>query len=410
MDDNRVYIIGGYQTDFARNWSKEGKHISAIMREAFEGALINTDIDVEDINAGIIGNFASELFSHQGMLGAYFPDFDPALNGIPTLRTEAACASGSIALLTAMSFIKANMYDVICVIGVEQMKSVDTCKASNYLGMASWFEKEAKGIDFPFPKLFSKLADEYDKRYGLKSEHLSAIAVKNYSNAKNNPNAQTREWFMNFDHASAISDYNKTMSGMLKVSDCSQITDGAACIFLCSSSFAKKYCDKRKISSDNLPNILGWGHTTAQLTFSNKISLSKENDYIMPETREAIIQAYKRAGIQTCWDLDGIETHDCFTSSEYMAIDHFGLTEPGHSWKVIEDGIIEHNGKLPINPSGGLIGGGHPVGATGVRQALDAFKQVSGVAEGYQIENAKKIATLNIGGTATTNVCLIIGY
>jgi acetyl-CoA C-acetyltransferase len=107
--------------------------------------------------------------------------------------------------------------------------------------------------------------------------------------------------------------------------------------------------------------------------------------------------------------LDVIETHACFTTSEYMAIDHFGLTKPGESWKSIDDGIIEIGGKLPVNPSGGLIGCGHPVGATGARQLLDAYKQVVGIAGDYQVPGAKKVATLNIGGTATTNVCFIVG-
>jgi acetyl-CoA C-acetyltransferase len=125
-------------------------------------------------------------------------------------------------------------------------------------------------------------------------------------------------------------------------------------------------------------------------------------------TRKAITDAYKGAGIKDCWDLDAIETHDCFTTTEYMAIDHFGLTPPGESWKALEEGIVNIGGKLPINPSGGLIGVGHPVGATGVRQVLDAYKQVSGKAGEYQVEGAQRVATLNIGGTATTNVCFVI--
>ena len=107
--------------------------------------------------------------------------------------------------------------------------------------------------------------------------------------------------------------------------------------------------------------------------------------------------------------IDGIETHDCFTTSEYMAIDHFGLTEPGESWKAVEEGGIEIGGKLPINPSGGLIGAGHPVGATGVRQVLDACQQVTGQAGDYQVEGAKRFATLNIGGSGTTSVCFVVG-
>jgi acetyl-CoA C-acetyltransferase len=109
------------------------------------------------------------------------------------------------------------------------------------------------------------------------------------------------------------------------------------------------------------------------------------------------------------WGVNGIETHDCFTTSEYMAIDHFGLTGPGESWKAIEEGVVELSGKMPVNPSGGLIGCGHPVGATGVRQMLDAFKQVTGQAGDYQIPGAKRIAMLNIGGSGTTSVSFVIG-
>jgi acetyl-CoA C-acetyltransferase len=158
-----------------------------------------------------------------------------------------------------------------------------------------------------------------------------------------------------------------------------------------------------------IPSIQGWGHTTAPIEFTTKVKDSKGGDYVLPWTRKAITDAYGRAGIKDCWGLDAIETHDCFTTSEYMAIDHFGLTEPGKSWQAIEEGVIEIDGKLPINPSGGLIGCGHPVGATGARQLLDAYKQVTDSAGNYQIDNARRVATLNIGGSATTNVCFIVG-
>ena len=108
-------------------------------------------------------------------------------------------------------------------------------------------------------------------------------------------------------------------------------------------------------------------------------------------------------------DIDAIETHDCFSITEYMAIDHFGITEPGENWKVIESGDIAFDGRIPINPSGGLIGSGHPVGATGIRMVLDAYKQVTGTAGTYQVKEAKNIATLNIGESATTTVCFVVG-
>lgn len=409
MRDGKVYILGGYQTDFARNWYKENKHIVAMMREAYQGSIEAVKVDPGDIDAAFIGNFAAELYCMQGQLGAFFVEFDPRFRGLPTCRFEAACAASAVAALSAMAYIQAGIYDLVCLIGVEQMKTVEPVRGGEFLGTAAWYEKESAGIEFSFPKLFGKLGDEYDKKYGLDDKYLARISEINYKNAKNNPNAQTRHWFMNFEHANTIGKYNTVISGRIKVADCSQVTDGAVCLYLASQKYAANYAKQRQYDLKNIPRVLGWGHTTAPIEFAKKIADSVESEYILPITRHAILDAYRRAGLSDCWELDVIETHDCFTTSEYMAIDHFGLTKPGESWKAIEEGVIEMEGKLPINPSGGLIGCGHPVGATGARQLLDAYKQITETAGDYQVPGTEKVATLNIGGTATTNVCFIVG-
>ena len=404
-----VYILGGYQTDFARNWTKENKHIMAMIREAVVGGLNETGVDPKEVDVGHVGNFAAELYAMQGHLGAFLVDADPAFSGLPTARHEAACASGSIALLAASAEIEAGRYDLAMVVGVEQMKTVDPKTGGDYLGTAAWYEREAEGVEFPFPKLFGRLGDEYDKRYGLKDEHLAHISAVNYSNAKRNPLAQTRSWYMTEDHANATDKFNSIIGGRIKISDCSQVTDGAVAVFLASAKGAAAYAKQRGIDLAKLPKILGWGHRTAPIEFTTKVAESAGNDYVLPHTRQAILDAFERAGVSGVGDIDAIETHDCFTTSEYMAIDHFGLTRPGESWKAIEDGTIELGGKTPINPSGGLIGAGHPVGATGCRQILDAHKQVTATAGDYQVENARKIATLNIGGSGTTSCCFVVG-
>ncbi|MBL9019560.1 MAG: acetyl-CoA acetyltransferase [Myxococcales bacterium] len=404
-----VYILGGFQTDFARNWTKEGKHISAMIREAVAGCLAATGVAPQQIDVGHVGNFAAELYAMQGHLGAFLVDVDPAFSGLPTGRHEAACASGSIALLAASAEIEAGRYDCALVVGVEQMKTVSPAVGGDYLGTAAWYELEAKGVEFPFPKLFGKLGDEYDRRYGLKDEHLAHIAAVNYGNAKKNPKAQTRTWYMSEAHACETSKYNAVIGGRLKISDCSQVTDGAVAVILASEKFATAYAKQRGTKVEDLAKIQGWGHRTAPLRFDDKVAESAKDPYILPHTRRAVLDAYKRAGIADCWALDGIETHDCFTTSEYMAIDHFGLTAPGQSWKAIEEKVIDFDGKLPINPSGGLIGAGHPVGATGVRQLLDATLQVTGKAGNYQVPNARRFATLNIGGSGTTSCVFIVG-
>jgi acetyl-CoA C-acetyltransferase len=405
-----VYLLGGYQTDFSRNWSKENKHIVALLREVVQGALERTRLEPPEIEVAHVGNFAAELYCMQGHLGAFIVDVDPGFRGLPTARHEAACASGSIAALAAEAEIEAGRYDVALVVGVEQMKTVDAKRGGDFLGTAAWYEKEARGIEFPFPKLFGRLGDEYDRRYGIKDEHLARIASINYENAKLNPNAQTRTWFMNYEHACSSGEYNAAIGGRIKISDCSQVTDGAAAIVLASADFAAHWAQRIGIGLDKIPRILGWGHRTAPIEFSAKTDESRGAPYVLPHTRKAITDAYERAGLEGPEGLDAIETHDCFTTSEYMAIDHFGLTAPGESWKAIEEGVIAIGGKLPINPSGGLIGAGHPVGATGTRQLLDAALQVTEQAGEYQVRGARRVATLNIGGSGTTSVVHIVGF
>jgi acetyl-CoA C-acetyltransferase len=404
-----VYVLGGFQTDFARNWTKENKHFSALMREGVLGALERCDIAPEEVQSAHVGNFAAELYCMQGHLGAFFTEVDPKFSGLPTSRHEAACASGSIAILAASAEIEAGRYDLQAVVGIEQMKTVSAAQGGSYLGTAAWYDLEAKGVEFPFPKLFGRLGDEYDRRYGLKDEHLAEISRINYDNAKLNPNAQTRTWYMNKQHALCRTEDNAAVGGRIRISDCSQVTDGAVCVFLASRAYAEKWAKGRGLELARIPRIKGWGHNTARLRFDDKIAESRDQQYVLPHVRSTITSAWQRAGIPDVSGIDAIETHDCFTTSEYMAIDHFGITAPGESWKAVEAGWLELDGKHPINPSGGLIGAGHPVGATGVRQLLDAHLQVTGQAGDYQVEGARNVQTLNIGGSGTTSVSFIIG-
>ncbi len=406
---SEVYVLGGYQTDFARNWTKENKHFSALMRESVLGALERCDIAPEEIESAHVGNFAAELYCMQGHLGAFFTEVHPAFSGLPTSRHEAACASGSLALLAASAEIEAGRYDLQAVVGVEQMKTVSPAVGGAYLGTAAWYAEEAKDIEFPFPKLFGKLGDEYDKRYGLKDEYLAEISKINYENARRNPNAQTRTWYMNKEHALCRTDDNPAVGGRIRIADCSQVTEGAVCVFLASAKYAERYAKGMGKKLKDIPRLKGWGHHTARLRFSDKVAESQGAEYVLPHVRATLTDAWKRAGMADVNAVDGIETHDCFTTSEYMAIDHLGITKPGESWKAVEEGWLEIDGKHPINPSGGLIGAGHPVGATGVRQLLDGYLQVVGEAGDYQVEGARNFQTLNIGGSGTTSVSFVIG-
>ncbi len=408
MSASDVYVLGGYQTDFARNWTREGSGLSEMMSEAVLGGLDATGIAPEAVETAHVGNFAAELFCGQGQLGGVFSALHPAFSGLPTSRHEAACASGSIALLAAAAEIEAGRYDLACVAGVEYMRNVHGDDAAGHLGAACWRGREAEDARFVWPYMFGRLMDEYEERYGLDYAHLMRIAEINYENASRNPNAQTRNWRFGENAFTADDQENPVIEGPVRRQDCGQVTDGAAVVFLASRKAAEEYAGRHGIPVEKLSRISGWGHRTATMRFDDKMSESRGGDYVFPHLRTAIRDAFGRAGIASADDLDLIETHDCFTVTEYMALDHFGLTEPGKSWQAVEEGTIAMGGRLPVNPSGGLIGLGHPVGATGVRMMLDVHNQVTGQAGPCQVEGARRAATLNIGGSATTTVSFVV--
>jgi acetyl-CoA C-acetyltransferase len=405
-----VYILGGYQSDFASNWQRNGIELFDGFRDTVLHGLQATSLDPRDIEVAHVGNFTAELFCGQGHLGGFFAATHPAFAQLPAARHEAACASGSIAALAASAEIEAGRYDLAAVIGIEVMRNVPGDQAAAYIGgTAMWNGHECTDVRYPWPHLFSALGDEYERRYGLRYEHLAHIAENNFANARRNPNAQTRRWSFNAQSFTEDDAANPVIEGRIRKHDCGQLTDGAAVIFLASANRAQQYARQRGISLDDVPHIQGWGHRTAPIAYQPKIDASRDQAYVFPHVRATIQDAFQRAGIRSVDDLDGIETHDCFTTTEYMAIDHFGITAPGASWQAIEGGDIEMGGRIPVNASGGLIGLGHPVGATGVRMLLDSYKQCTNSAGSYQIGAARRVATLNIGGSATTVVSFVVG-
>ena len=405
-----VYILGGAQTDFARNIEREGGGMFELFRDVAEAAFTATQIEPKEVEVAHVGNFVGELFAGQGQLGGFFGHVHPDLAGIPASRHEAACASGSIAILAAAAEIEAERYGLALVLGIELMRNVPGQKAAEYLGAAAWTGREAQEARYLWPYMFSQVAAEYEERFGLDRAHLRAISENNFANAKRNPNSQTRGWSLGPDNFSESNDEaNPPIEGSLRKSDCGQVTDGAAAIFLASREVAEAYARKRGIPMESIPRIKGWGHSTAPLLYSTKVTASRGEPYIFPSVRKAMTDALTRAEMPDIYACDGVEVHDCFSITEYMAIDHFGITPPGESWRAIEDGTIALGGKLPVNPSGGLIGLGHPVGATGVRMMLDSWRQVTGNAGDYQVEGAKNMASFNVGGSATTSVSFVVG-
>jgi acetyl-CoA C-acetyltransferase len=398
-----IWVLGGYQSDFARNLAREGRDVADLTTEVVAGTLTDAAVPATAIEVVHVGNAFGQLFTGQGHLGAMPATVEPALWSIPASRHEAACASGSVAVLAAASDLRAGNYDCALVLGAELEKTVPGEAAARHLGAASWVghEDDAK---FVWPHVFNRLAETYDARYGLDDSHLRAIAALNLANARRNPYAQTRSWQVPDLLGPGADDdaANPVVDGRIRRYDCSQVTDGGAGVVLVTDRWLRDHPDVRPRAC-----IEGWGHRTVGLGLSQKLARDADDPYVAPHVRDTFQDALARAQV-TLDALDGLEVHDCFTPTEYLAIDHTGITGPGESWKAIESGEIAPGGHIPVNPSGGLIGGGHPVGATGVRMLLDATKQVSGRAGDYQVDGARRFATLNIGGSTATTVSFVI--
>ncbi len=422
-----VHLLGGSRTDFKRNFKKENKSLREVIVEVVRDAFAATCIEPGDIQAGVLGNFAGGMFTRQLHLGALLLEADDALRGIPTMHTEAACASGSLAVLTAAQWVQAGFYDCVLAVGAEQQKTMSPADGSDVLGAAADYHREKPEYgEYMFPKLFGRIAELYMQRYpSLTESDLARVAVKNYSHARLNPLAQMRESDLDFTTASTETQKNwRIAASPLKLYDCSQITDGAAAVILCSERFLDKL-SHRCASGNASPrshapvSLLGWGHST------DCLALEKKDVPHFPQARKALSRALEVAGIRDPkTQLHGVEVHDCFSVSEVIAYEVIGLADPGQGASLLHSGatmlpsvrktVLGADApaapfSIPVNSGGGLMADGHPVGATGVRQVLDAYQQLSGQAGPRQIEGAKRFLTYNVGGSMTTTVAMVWG-
>src|SRR4029079_6266486 len=374
-------------------------------------AIAEAKIDPAEIQAAAVGNFNAGQFTKQLHLGAFIPEIDEKLHGIPTMHTEAACASGALSVLLGATWIMGGFHDAVLVVGAEQQKTMSSKDGSDVLGAAADFDAERPTYgDFMFPKLFGRIAEIYIDKYGASPDDLAAVAYKNYAHAALNPLAQMREANLTYDCASQVSEKNPSVAPPLRVSDCSQITDGAAAVVLVSG----KYLDRIGRDKSKLPRLLGFGHTTDYL------ALDKKDAPSFSTARKAATKAFSMANLKPR-DMHGAEVHDCFSITEIVAYEILGLAEPGKGAELAKTGATalpqvrgEHvSGKIdfeiPVNAGGGLIGDGHPVGATGVRQMVADHQHLTHKAGARQIAGAKRFLTFNMGGSLTTSVAMIWG-
>ncbi|MFP6655819.1 MAG: acetyl-CoA acetyltransferase, partial [Myxococcota bacterium] len=312
-----ISILGGYQSDFARNFRKEGGDISGLVAELVEQTLAQCQVAPEEIDTIHVGNAFGQAYTGQGHLGAMPATVVPALWGVPAMRHEAACASGSLATLTAMAELEAGRYDCALVLGAELEKTMPGAEAAQVQVAAAWVEQEAETEGPIWPAMFERIAEAYDRRYGLDEQYLRAIGELNLTNAKTNPNAQTRGWKLDERSFAKDDEANPIVSGRLRRNDICQLTDGGAGIVLVSDRWLAAHSGVRPKA-----RITGWGHQTVGLPLDQKLDRKSDSPFLMPHVRNTIEDAFKRAGLNGVEDLDLIETHDCMTPSEYMAIDH----------------------------------------------------------------------------------------
>ena len=360
------------------------------------------DIDPSLIQRGYIGNFAGELFSNQGHLGAMVARADPRLSGIGIGRTEAACASGGVGIVAGLDALQAGL-DVVLALGAEVQTTVRAREGADYLARAAHYESERDLDDFTFPAILTRRTKAYKEAHGLTDRDLAHFSVKAYANANRNPLAHMHAVKMTLEQAETTSDSNPEflsnpeLKPHLRVSDCSQVTDGAAAVILATAEGLAKLGQ----TVSECVEVRAYGFATNPL--------GQVADLLRLDTAAAAAsEALGDAGIGPN-DVDVAEVHDCFTIAELMMYEAVGWAEPGHGAEMIHSGRTSLEGDLPVNTGGGLIGFGHPVGATGVKQAAEIFRQMKGLCGDYQIQREPRTGlTMNMGGDDRTVVSLVL--
>ena len=376
----RVAIIGIGMTKFGQLWDKD---LTSLAVDAGVKALRDAKIHQKDIQSLYIGTMSGGLFVNQEHLGSKIPDY-AGFKNIPSTRVEAACASGGLALRQAYMDVASGMNDIVVAGGVEKMTDIGTHSTTKVLATAA--DTETEGIQgATFPGLYAMMAKLHMHKFGTTQEQMAQVSVKNHMNAVNNKNAQFRREISVQDVMNS-----QMIADPLKLLDASPITDGAAAVVLASEEVAKKVCDKPIW-------IIGSGHATDSISLHDRDDLTT-----LTATVKAAKQAYNQAGI-TPKDVGVAEVHDCFTIAELLAIEDLGFVKKGESGKFIENGHTMIGGKIPINTSGGLKAKGHPIGASGIAQAIEIVQQLRGNA-GKRNTNANIGLTHNVGGSGGTAV------
>ncbi len=374
-----VAVIGVGMTKWGELWEKSLRSIFV------ETALLALeDAGVDRIDSMYVGSMSSGIFVGQEHIASLLADY-LGQNPVPSARVETACASGGLALRLGFIEVASGMSDVVLVGGIEKMTDVNGFEATYALGTAA--DQEYEGYHgITFPGLYALIARAHMEKYGTTREQLALVAVKNHHNGSKNPLAQ-----FPFEITVDAVLNSILVADPLRILDCSPITDGAAAVILCSA-------EKAREMNKPLIKITGSGHATDTIALA-----SREDITWLEATYQAAKKAYAMADKKP-EDIDLVEVHDCFTIAEICVTEALGMVEKGKGGKAVEEGITSLEGKIPVNTSGGLKSKGHPVGATGVAQAIEIVKQLRGEAGERQVKEAKVGMAQNMGGSGGSTV------
>jgi acetyl-CoA C-acetyltransferase len=380
-------IVGWSHTPFGKLDTETVE--SLIVRVANE-ALEHAGIAAEDVDEVVLGHFNGGFSAQEFTASLVFQASD-RFRFKPATRVENACATGSAAVHQAIKSIEAKRAKTVLVVGVEQMTRTPGPEIGNILLKASYLPEDGD-TQGGFAGVFGQIAGTYFQRHGDQSDALALIAAKNHRNGVDNPYAQMRK-DLGFEFCRAESDKNPFVAGPLKRTDCSLVSDGAAALVLADTETALR-----------MRRAVAFRATAHAQDF---LPMSKRDIIQFEGCAEAWRRALAQAGIQLS-DLSFVETHDCFTIAELIEYEAMGLTPPGQGAVAVKEGWTNRDGKLPVNPSGGLKAKGHPIGATGVSMHALSAMQLCEEAGGIQVKNPVLGGIFNMGGAAVANYVSVL--
>lgn len=380
-------IVGWAHSRFGK---LEGETLESLITKVAAEALEHAGIGPDDVDEIVLGHFNAG-FSAQDFTASLVLQTDDRLRFKPATRVENACATGSAAVRQGIRAVEANAAKIVLVVGAEQMTTTPGPEIGRNLLKASYLPEDG---DTPagFAGVFGKIAQAYFQRYGDQSDALAMIAAKNHKNGVDNPYAQMRR-DLGYEFCRHESEKNPFVAGPLKRTDCSLVSDGAAALVITDATTALKM--RRAIAFRANEHVQDF------------LPMSKRDILLFEGCEEAWGRALKNAGV-TLDDLSFVETHDCFTIAELIEYEAMGLARRGEGARLAMEGYTAKDGKLPVNPSGGLKAKGHPIGATGVSMHVLAAMQLAGEAGGIQVPNARMGGIFNMGGAAVANYVSIL--